>query len=224
MKVKEMNIEQRPREKALRFGLESLTNLELIALILQSGNKKRDVFDIAKDVLELSEDLNKMFELSAQSLMKIQGISKVKALQLLAGIELSKRSLRTNAYHKSIRGPQDGLLWFQMEYGTLKQEHFVCLYLDVTGKIITHCTLFKGPLNESSVHPRDIFKKAFEVNAYSVMVLHNHPSGDPSPSKTDERLTHNLFEISEIMGIAFFDHVIVGKNSYYSFRQEKHLH
>ena len=103
MKVKEMNIEQRPREKALRFGLESLTNLELIALILQSGNKKRDVFDIAKDVLELSEDLNKMFELSAQSLMKIQGISKVKALQLLAGIELSKRSLRTNAYHKSIR-------------------------------------------------------------------------------------------------------------------------
>ena len=129
MKVKEMNIEQRPREKALRFGLESLTNLELIALILQSGNKKRDVFDIAKDVLELSEDLNKMFELSAQSLMKIQGISKAKALQLLAGIELSKRSLRTNAYHKSIRGPQDGLLWFQMEYGTLKQEHFVCLYL-----------------------------------------------------------------------------------------------
>lgn len=224
MKVKEMNIEQRPREKALRFGLESLTNLELIALILQSGNKKRDVFDIAKDVLELSEDLNKMFELSAQSLMKIQGISKVKALQLLAGIELSKRSLRTNAYHKSIRGPQDGLLWFQMEYGTLKQEHFVCLYLDVKGKIITHCTLFKGTLNESSVHPRDIFKKAFEVNAYSVMVLHNHPSGDPSPSKTDERLTQNLFEISVIMGIVFLDHVIVGKNSYYSFRQEKHLH
>lgn len=90
MKVKEMNIEQRPREKALRFGLESLTNLELIALILQSGNKKRDVFDIAKDVLELSEDLNKMFELSAQSLMKIQGISKVKAYS--CWLELSYQS------------------------------------------------------------------------------------------------------------------------------------
>ncbi|MDD7281730.1 RadC family protein [Floccifex sp.] len=224
MKVKEMNIEQRPREKALRFGLESLTDLELIALILQSGNKKRDVFEIAKDVLKKSEDLNKMYELSAQSLMEIQGISKVKSLQLLAGIELSKRALRTNAYHKTIRQAQDVIDWFKMEYGTLKQENFVVLYLDVKQRLICHSNLFKGTLSESTVHPRDIFRKAFELSAYSVMVMHNHPSNDPTPSQNDIYLTQKLNEIAHTMGIIFLDHVIVGKNTYFSFREQGYLH
>lgn len=223
MKIKEMNEEKRPREKALRFGLESLTDLELIALILQSGNKKRDVFEIAKDVLKQSEDLNKMFELSAISLMNIQGISKVKSLQLLAGIELSKRSLKAQAYQTTIQKPTDVLHWFQLEYGTLKQENFVAIYLDTKGHIILHCTLFIGTLNESSVHPREIFKKAFEVNAYSVLVLHNHPSGDPSPSTCDIEFTERLNEISNTMGIYLMDHIIVGKNRYFSFRQEEYL-
>ena len=177
MKVKEMEVEQRPREKALRYGLESLSDLELVALILQSGNKNRSVFEIASDVLKESEGLSKLMTMHVNTLMQIQGIREVKALQLLASVELSKRVIKSKVYHAPILKPEDVIEWFKFEYGTMSQECFIALYLDTKSKLISHRVLFKGTLNESVVHPREVFKEAFLQNANSVLIAHNHPSG-----------------------------------------------
>ena len=119
MKIKDMDLEKRPREKAIRFGLSTLTDLELVAILLQSGNKKHSVFDLAQSVLECSQDLTRLFDLHVSELMEIDGIKEVKALQLLAGIELSKRALRAQSYQMDITNPKDVVRWFQMEYGHL---------------------------------------------------------------------------------------------------------
>ena len=205
MKVKEMEVEQRPREKALRYGLESLSDLELVALILQSGNKNRSVFEIASDVLKESEGLSKL------------------ALQLLASVELSKRVIRSKVYHASIMRPEDVIEWFEFEYGSMPQECFIALYLDTKSKLISHRVLFKGTLNESVVHPREVFKEAFLQNANSVLLAHNHPSGDCTPSKADFEVTYKMVHVAMTMGVNLIDHIIVGQNQYYSFKEHKYL-
>ena len=223
MKVKEMEVEQRPREKALRYGLESLSDLELVALILQSGNKNRSVFEIASDVLKESEGLSKLMQMHVNTLMQIQGIREVKALQLLANVELSKRVIKSKVYHASILKPEDVIEWFEFEYGVLQQECFIALYLDTKSKLIAHRVLFKGTLNESTVHPREVFKEAFLQNANSVLIAHNHPSGDCTPSQADFEVTYKMVHVAITMGVHLVDHIIVGQNQYYSFKEHKYL-
>ena len=223
MKVKEMEVEQRPREKALRYGLESLSDLELVALILQSGNKNRSVFEIASDVLKESEGLSNLMSMHVNTLMQIQGIREVKALQLLASVELSKRVIRSKVYHASIMRPEDVIEWFEFEYGSMPQECFIALYLDTKSKLISHRVLFKGTLNESVVHPREVFKEAFLQNANSVLLAHNHPSGDCTPSKADFEVTYKMVHVAMTMGVNLIDHIIVGQNQYYSFKEHKYL-
>ena len=223
MKVKEMEVEQRPREKALRYGLESLSDLELVALILQSGNKNRSVFEIASDVLKESECLSKLMTMHVNTLMQIQGIREVKALQLLASVELSKRVIKSKVYHAPILKPEDVIEWFKFEYGTMSQECFIALYLDTKSKLISHRVLFKGTLNESVVHPREVFKEAFLQNANSVLIAHNHPSGDCTPSKADFEVTYKMVHVAMTMGVCLVDHIIVCKNQYYSFKEHKYL-
>lgn len=218
-----MEVEQRPREKALRYGLESLSDLELVALILQSGNKNRSVFEIASAVLKESEGLSKLMSMHVNTLMQIQGIREVKALQLLASVELSKRVIRSKVYHASIMRPEDVIEWFEFEYGYLPQECFIALYLDTKSKLISHRVLFKGTLNESVVHPREVFKEAFLQNANSVLIAHNHPSGDCTPSKADFEVTYKMVHVAMTMGVNLIDHIIVGQNQYYSFKEHKYL-
>lgn len=218
-----MEVEQRPREKALRYGLESLSDLELVALILQSGNKNRSVFEIASDVLKESEGLSKLMQMHVNTLMQIQGIREVKALQLLASVELSKRIIKSKVYHASILKPEDVIEWFEFEYGVLQQECFIALYLDTKSKLIAHRVLFKGTLNESTVHPREVFKEAFLQNANSVLIAHNHPSGDCTPSQADFEVTYKMVHVAITMGVHLVDHIIVGQNQYYSFKEHKYL-
>ena len=218
-----MEVEQRPREKALRYGLESLSDLELVALILQSGNKNRSVFEIASDVLKESEGLSKLMQMHVNTLMQIQGIREVKALRLLASVELSKRVIKSKVYHASILKPEDVIEWFEFEYGVLQQECFIALYLDTKSKLIAHRVLFKGTLNESTVHPREVFKEAFLQNANSVLIAHNHPSGDCTPSQADFEVTYKMVHVAITMGVHLVDHIIVGQNQYYSFKEHKYL-
>lgn len=218
-----MEVEQRPREKALRYGLESLSDLELVALILQSGNKNRSVFEIASDVLKESEGLSELMTMHVNTLMQIQGIREVKALQLLASVELSKRVIKSKVYHAPILKPEDVIEWFKFEYGTMSQECFIALYLDTKSKLISHRVLFKGTLNESVVHPREVFKEAFLQNANSVLIAHNHPSGDCTPSKADFEVTYKMVHVAMTMGVNLIDHIIVGQNQYYSFKEHKYL-
>lgn len=216
--------EQRPREKALRMGVESLSDMELLCLIISSGTKNKPVDQIAQDVLKKTDNLARLTDVPIKDLMKIEGIREVKALQIASSIELCKRALKAKAYSYSIHHPEDAVNWFEMEYGTQNQENFVCLFLDTKGMIITHKVLFKGSLNESLVHPREIFKEAFLQNAYALLFVHNHPSNDVNPSQSDRKSTHRLVEVSKTMGIPIMDHIIVGRNRWYSFKQHDALH
>lgn len=224
MKIKEMLEEQRPREKALRIGVESLNDIELLCLVISSGTKNKPVDQIAQEVLKKTDNLARLTDIPIKDLMKIEGIREVKALQIISSIELCKRALKAKAYSCSIHHPEDAVSWFEMEYGTQNQENFVCLFLDTRGMIITHKVLFKGSLNESLIHPREIFKEAFLQNAYALLFVHNHPSNDVSPSQSDIRSTHRLVEVSKTMGIPIMDHIIVGRNRWYSFKQHDALH
>lgn len=218
-----MNVDQRPREKALRFGLESLSDLELVALILQSGHKNRSVFEIAFDVLKESEDLSKLANMHVNTLMEIDGIREVKALQLLASVELARRIKKAKVYQAQIVKPEDVIEWFEYEFGNMNQECFVALYLDVRGKLISHRILFKGTLTESTVHPREVFKEAFLQNANAVLIAHNHPSGECNPSVSDLEITNQMVQVAKTMGVLLIDHIIVGANSYYSFKEHRYL-
>lgn len=218
-----MNVDQRPREKALRFGLESLSDLELVALILQSGHKNRSVFEIAFDVLKESEDLSKLANMHVNTLMGIDGIREVKALQLLASVELARRIKKAKVYQAQIVKPEDVIEWFEYEFGNMNQECFVALYLDVRGKLISHRILFKGTLTESTVHPREVFKEAFLQNANAVLIAHNHPSGECNPSVSDLEITNQMVQVAKTMGVLLIDHIIVGANSYYSFKEHRYL-
>lgn len=215
--------EQRPREKALRQGIQTLSDLELVALLLQSGNKNRSVFDIAQDVLQKTEGLSRLLDLHVNTLMEIKGIREVKALQLIASVELCRRIMRSHAYRTEIRDTKDVLKWVQLEYGFLSQENFVAMYLNTKGRIIAHKVLAIGTLNEAHIHPRDIFKEAFLQNAAGLICVHNHPSGDPTPSDDDYRFTKQLLTLAHINSINFLDHVIVAKEKYFSFRQAGEL-
>ena len=218
-----MQEEQRPREKALRQGIESLSDLDLLALLISSGTKNHTVYEIGQDLMNRSEGLSRLFDMHINEFMSIPGIREAKALQIVGSIELCKRALRMETYHGKIHNPQDVIHWFEMEFGTKKQEHFVVLYLDTKGKIITHRVLFIGSLNESVVHPRDIFKEAFLQNANSVLFMHNHPSNDVTPSAEDYVCTRQLVSVAKMMGIQVLDHIIVGKNQWYSFKQHEEL-
>lgn len=223
MKIKEMSMESRPREKALRFGFGVLSDLELVAILLGSGSHNRSVFDIAQDLLDKSDNLANLYGMKVEDLTSISGIREARALKILSGIELCKRALRTQVYRTRITHPDQLIGWFEMEYGWLDREHFVAVFLDTKGNILSHRTLFIGTLNESTIHPRDIFKEAFVKNAYSVILIHNHPSGDPSPSQSDIDSTKRIKKIAKMMGIVLLDHIIVGHNKSFSFRQAKYL-
>ncbi len=223
MKIKEIEKDQRPREKALRLGIRTLSDVELLALIIQSGNKNHPVYEIAQEVLRISNSLANLFDLHAKQLMEIPGIREGKALQILASVELCKRAMRAHSYQSAIARPEDIVKWFELEYGYEKQEHFIALYLDAKGHILSHRVLFKGTLTESCVHPRDIFKEAFLESANSVLCVHNHPSGVCAPSKEDIECTKQIAAIAKMMGIQFLDHIIVGRNNYFSFRQSEIL-
>lgn len=222
-RIMEMKEEERPREKALRFGFGVLSDEELLAILLQSGNKHNLVFDMARAVLQKSEGLSRLFDLSVNELMEIPGIKEAKALNIMASVELSKRVLRNLKYRESLTSAKAIFDWFQFEIGFEKQEQFVTIFLDIRGRIITHKTMFKGTLTESSAHPRDIYKEAYLCNAHSIICVHNHPSGDPTPSNSDIYFTQQLCEVGEMMGIQLLDHVIVGRNNWFSFKQQRYL-
>lgn len=218
MKIKECIPENRPREKATRFGMKTLTDQEIVCLLLGTGTKKRDVTQIATDLLKESENLSRLINLSLPELTALSGIGQAKALQIQAAFELTRRALKAKTYSLPIRTVDDVVEWLQVEYGCQPQEHFVVLFLDIKNGIICHKALFIGTSHQSLVHPKEIFREAYLVNAHQVLFVHNHPSDDPIPSLADIELTQALEETAQVCQIPIMDHVIVGRSSAFSFR------
>ena len=216
-RIKEIPKEERPRERLKEVGVEQLTNVEILSIILKTGTKNKNVKDLAIDILN-HYDLNKLKDISINDLMKIKGIGEVKAIELLASIELGKRILLKDVKKLEILD-NPKIIWESSRYllNEKKQEYFYCLYFDNKQRLIERKLLFMGTINRSITHMREIFKEAYKLSASSIVCIHNHPSNDVTPSKEDIKFTKNLFKTGELQGIPVADHIIIGDDSYYSF-------
>lgn len=220
MRVKEIREEQRPREKALRFGVRSLTDQELVALILSSGTRQTPVMELAQMVCDHTDGLSSWFSCTPETFMEIPGIREVKALQLCACSDLARRAMKARALKSDPCSIEEIVEWFKLEYGQTGQEHFVAVFLDSKGRILCHQTLSIGVIDRAFVSARDLLREALLRHSTHVIVIHNHPSGDTTPSMEDVRATRNLIAAGTQMGVTVLDHLIIGQDSWCSLRQK----
>ena len=225
--VKDWPKEERPRERLVKEGAEALTNTELLMILLRTGSKEQSVLEMAKDILDLTQGTKHLNEVSVNELREIRGIGLSKAVQILASIELGKRVSQELIVKESklrkIKTPADCFKLLGNEVKYLDQESFVVLSLDVKSKLIAKDTISHGLLDSTLVHPREVFRIAVKRMAASVMCVHNHPSGDVTPSLEDIMITKQLAEASIMMGIPLVDHVIIGGNNYSSMKAYGHM-
>lgn len=216
-KIKDIPLEERPRERLKEVGSNNLTNIELLSIILKTGTKNINVKDLSIELLN-NYDLIDLKDISINDLIKIKGIGETKAIELLASIELGKRIFLKES--KKLLKLDDPLkIWESSRYlfNGKKQEYFYCYYFNTKQELIEKKLLFIGTINSSVTHIREVFKEAYKVSASYIVCLHNHPSNDITPSKADKEFTEALFETGKIQGIPVIDHIIVGDNKYYSF-------
>ena len=216
-KIKDIPIEERPRERLKSVGPDNLTDKELLSIIIKTGTKNKNASDIALDILK-KYSIQDLQEITISELTKITGIGEVKALEIISSIELGKRIfLKQKNKLKKLTNPKD--IWEDTRYlfTNKKQELFYCLYFNNQQEVIERKLLFMGTLNKSIAHPREVFKEAYRSSASSIICLHNHPSGNLKPSKEDLEFTESLVKIGIIQGIPIIDHIIVNDESYYSF-------
>ncbi|SFJ41883.1 RadC family protein [Thermoflavimicrobium dichotomicum] len=221
MMIKDVPAEERPRERLMRLGAEALSNAELIALLLRTGSTNESVLALAQRVLVKTGGLKGLTRASLMELTKIRGIGTAKAIQLLAGVELGLRISRQLPEESMvIRTPYDAAQCVMEEMRYLEQEHFLCLFLNTKNKIIHKKCIFIGSLNVSVVHPREVFREAIRHSSAGIICVHNHPSGDPTPSREDLEVTQRLVEAGKLMGIELIDHLIIGDQTYFSMKEK----
>lgn len=226
--IKEMPEDERPQEKLIKFGPDYLSNAELLALIIRTGNRKGDsAIDTATKVLRSlrrtndSNGLNSLKNASISDLMEVDGVGEAKAAMILAAVQLGIRlAVSSNGSKIRVTSPSIAANYVLSEMSVLEQEHFRIMTLNTKKEINFIREISKGTINMTIVHSREVFRAAISDNAHSIILLHNHPTGDPSPSKEDIKLTKNLVEASKIIGIDILDHIIIGDNKYFSFLEE----
>jgi len=222
--IRDYKEEDRPRERLILQGPTSLSNQELIAILLRTGTKKESVLNLSNRLLHQFEGLRLLKDASLEEIMSINGIGQAKAVQVMAAIEVGRRiSNLTFEDRYVIRSPEDGANFLMNDMRFLNQEHFVCLYLNTKNQVIHQQTIFIGSLNASIVHPREVFREAFRRSAASIVCAHNHPSGDPAPSKEDIDVTRRLVECGKMIGIDILDHLIIGDKKYVSLKEKGYM-
>lgn len=213
--IKQLHKDDKPREKLAVKGVQALKNEELLSILLGSGVQGKDVRKLAKEIVSLMDD--GFDTLTLKKLCDIHGLGIAKASQILASIELSKRYLiRSNKRITSAKEVYEEL----KEFSTKNQEHFLSITLDGASHIINTRTVFIGTLNQSMVHPREVFADAIADRAAGIIIAHNHPSGTLEASRADIQITQRLKEVSKLVGIELLDHVILAKDGFYSFSDE----
>jgi len=210
---------ERPRERLKQFGPEALSAQELLALIIGRGVSKKSVMTIAQELLIKFGNVKAISEATLEELSQIKGIGFAKAAQIKACFELGKRQdLEPEQKDFDIKDPQSVVKAIRASIKDKAKEHFKLILLNARNKILGISTISIGSLNASIVHPREVFKDAIVHNAYSVVLAHNHPSGDPEPSEDDLTMTKRLIEAGKILGIEVLDHIIITKDGYFSFK------
>ena len=214
-----MPLDDRPREKLILRGVHNLTDAELIAILLRTGTKGKSVLSVAQELINKNKNLAVLATLSFSNLLKTNGIGKDKAATLIAAFEINRRIESQSKWvsDKKITSPKDVADIFIPLLRDEVKEKFILVCLNSANKIIKHEVISVGNLNSSVVHPREIFKAAIENNSASVILIHNHPSGNPEPSNEDIAITKKIVEAGRILDIPVFDHLIIAGNLFTSF-------
>lgn len=221
--IRDLAPQERPREKMIQNGPHTLSNAELLAILIRTGTRDFSALDLGNRILSLSEDgIRHLCDCSVEDLAVVNGIGPSKACQILAGVELGRRMARARIMNPRILNhPREVAAYLIEDMKDLRQEWFRVLLLNNRKQVMGYETISVGTLNASLVHPRDVFEKAIRKNASTIVLVHNHPSGNPSPSDEDRHLTKRLTEAGALMGIEVIDHVIVGNGNYYSFKEHQ---
>jgi len=223
--VKELPLDDRPREKLILRGAQSLSDAELIAILLRTGKKGMNVIEVARSLLKKHGNIAYLASRSLQVLKQTDGIGKDKAATLIAAFELSKRIgfYEKTFYEKRITSPEEvAEVFIPLLRNELKEKFFV-ICLNTANKIIKYEMISEGNLDSSVVHPREVYKVAIENNSKSIILLHNHPSGNAEPSNEDLAITKKISEAGKILDIPVFDHIIIAENNYVSFIEKRLL-
>ena len=213
--IRDMNEEELPRERLMKYGVKYLSNEELLSIILRTGTRNKSVKDLSIELLS-KYNIKELSNISYNALANIKGIGSVKAVTLLASLEIGKRIEKDNNI-KRIKTSDDIYNYVRYELEDSLQEKFLCVYLDSKNNIITSKVLFIGTVDCSNIYPRDIFREAVKNNASGLILVHNHPSGITNPSLADNMLTSKVIKLGKELSIKVLDHVIIGNNNYYSF-------
>ena len=217
--IKDLPADLRPRERLLREGAPSLTDPELLAILLRTGTAASTALELATVILTRFNGLRGLVQASVEELAEIKGVGPAKAAQIKAALELGKRVATNAAGQRAvIKTPEDaaGLVMEEMRH--LDREHFRALLLNAKNQVIGQEVISIGTLNSSAVHPRELFKNAIKRSAAAIILIHNHPSGDPSPSREDIEVTRRLLEVGHLVGIEILDHLVIGDNQFNSLR------
>ena len=208
---------ERPYEKCQKYGVKSLSDAELLAVIIKSGTKNKRSIDLAMQVLGADDQdgLAGMCRLTFQDLTKIKGVGTVKALQILCTIELSRRIAKASLGDRYVFDSAEAIAAYYMEdLRHLKQEHLILLMLDTKNQLIADSMITKGTVNAAMISPREIFIEAMKHEAVNIILVHNHPSGHPVPSQADIEITKNIASVGKLLGIHLLDHIIIGNRCY----------
>lgn len=219
--IRELPESERPRERLAKYGATQLQNHELLAIMLRTGTHRRSALMLAQDLLQQFGNLGNVLNATVHDLSKVPGIGLAKAAQILASLELGHRaSLEAMGTEPQIKGPEDVYALLVGKLVHEKREHFITLLLNTKNRVMKTETISIGTLDSSLVHPREVFRPAIREGASSLILAHNHPSGDPTPSPEDVQVTKRLKSVGEMLQIDVLDHVIVAGSKFVSLRQQ----
>lgn len=221
--IKELSASERPFEKAIRFGMQSLSDRELLSIFIRSGTKDSSALDISDKILNFrAGNLRNLVDLSYDEFLNFPGIGEIKAIQLQAIAEIAERLSRNKRNEKIVLSdPESIALYFMETMRSLDRENLIAVFFDIKSGLIGYRTVAVGSRNIAPVCPDVIFREAVSLKAAYMVLIHNHPSGDSTPSKADIEVTMRIKECGNIMNIPLSDHIIIGDNNFYSFYNNK---
>ena len=219
MTIQDMTLEERPREKMILNGAGSLTDAELLAILIRTGTKQFNAIQLGKAIIEKADNIRYLQNITIEELESINGIGKTKAVQIKAALELGNRIASYKPAKYKIKNPWDIYKYYMESLRYQYKEIFKVVLLNTKNEIITDVDISMGTLNSSLVHPREVFREAIIRSSNKIILLHNHPSGNAEPSKEDKSVTNRLKECGELIGIEVIDHIIIGDGIYFSFKE-----
>lgn len=222
--IKDMLEDEKPREKAKKYGIRTLSNVDLLALLFRTGKKNESVMDLSRRVLKQFDNFEHIENLRYAFLSSLNGIGEAKALSLMAALELGRRVyFKKEKEELSFSCASDVYSYYCDLFKGETQEKFMCIFLNIKNVVLDSKVIFIGTINKSLVYARDIFREALLNNAAKIICVHNHPSGNFLPSLEDGIITRKLCEAGKLIGIEVADHIILGKNNYYSFLEHEEM-